>query len=81
MSFKWLSTLTVALTGLTSVQAVAATPQNGLTLIPTSVWNPVNASNPNHIELRVYEPNNVKAHPAIILAVRLPLCQPKHAPR
>ena len=80
MSFRWLSTLAVALTGLTSVQAVAATPQNNLTLIPTNVWNPANPSNPNSIELRVYEPSNVKANPAVILAVRLPLSQPKHAP-
>ena len=75
MSFKWFGALAVALTGFTSVQAIAANPQNNLTLIPSSTWG--NPTNPNHIELRVYEPNQLRANPAIILAVSF-TCFPTH---
>jgi len=69
MLTKLLAVLAVALTSLTSVQAVPATPQKALKLIPTSQWCPVNATNPNHIELRGYEPAIIKKNPAIILAL------------
>ena len=69
---KLFGVLAVALASLTAVQAVPATPKNNLTLIAPSVWG--NPSNPNNIQLRVYEPKQLKSRPAIILAVRCSLC-------
>ncbi|KAK4455329.1 Feruloyl esterase B [Podospora aff. communis PSN243] len=69
MAGKLLSVLALALTSFAPVQAVPAAPENALKLIPTSQWGPVNASNPNAIELRVYEPTRIESSPAVILAL------------